>query len=80
VVKAIECGIADGSIRPDVGDPVMLAVTLWSFTHGLAQLAMAKGSDMARFGIGIPELSNYGFDLLRRVTQDSAAAPDRKTK
>jgi TetR/AcrR family transcriptional regulator len=79
VVKAIECGIADGSIRPNVGDPIMLAVTLWSFTHGLAQLAMAKGSDMARFGIGIPELSNYGFDLLRRVTQDPAATPDRKT-
>ncbi len=79
VVKAIECGIADGSIRPNVGDPIMLAVTLWSFTHGLAQLAMAKGSDMARFGIGIPELSNYGFDLLRRVTQDPAAPPDRKT-
>jgi TetR/AcrR family transcriptional regulator len=80
VVKAIECGIADGSIRSDVGAPIMLAVTLWSFTHGLAQLAMAKGSDMARFGIGIPELSNYGFDLLRRVTQDPATAPDRKTK
>ena len=48
----------------------MLAVTLWSFTHGLIQLAMAKGSDMARFGIGIPELSNYGFDLLRRVAQN----------
>ena len=79
VVKAIECGIADGSIRPTVGDPIMLAVTLWSFTHGLAQLAMAKGSDMARFGIGIPELSNYGFDLLRRVTQGPATTPERKT-
>jgi AcrR family transcriptional regulator len=79
VVKAIECGIADGSIRPTVGDPIMLAVTLWSFTHGLAQLAMAKGSDMARFGIGIPELSNYGFDLLRRVTQDPPATSGGKT-
>jgi AcrR family transcriptional regulator len=79
VVQAIECGIADGSVRPTIGDPVMLALTLWSFTHGLAQLAMAKGSDMARFGIGIPELSDYGFDLLRRVTQNSTAAPDRKT-
>jgi AcrR family transcriptional regulator len=79
VVQAIECGIADGSVRPTVGDPIMLALTLWSFTHGLAQLAMAKGSDMARFGIGIPELSDYGFDLLRRVTQNPIATPDRKT-
>jgi AcrR family transcriptional regulator len=79
VVKAIECGIADGSIRPTIGEPILLAVTLWSFTHGLIQLAMAKGSDMARFGIGIPELSNYGFDLLRRVTQTPPTSADRNT-
>lgn len=70
VVQAIECGIRDRSIRPTIGDPMMLALTLWSFTHGLIQLAMAKGSDMARFGIGIPELSNYGFGLLRLVAQN----------
>ncbi len=78
VVKAIECGIVDGSIRPTIGDPMMLAVTLWSFTHGLIQLAMAKGNDMARLGIAIPELSNYGFDLLRRVMQNAAATADPK--
>jgi AcrR family transcriptional regulator len=76
VVKAIECGIRDGSIRPTIGDPMMLALTLWSFTHGLIQLAMAKGSDMARFGIEIPELSDYGFGLLRLVTQNPKDAPD----
>ena len=79
VVKAIECGISDGSIRRSIGDPTMLAVTLWSFTHGLIQLAMAKGSDMARLGIGIPELSDYGFELLRRVAQNPDSTPDRKT-
>jgi AcrR family transcriptional regulator len=78
VVKAIECGIGDGSIRPTIGEPILLAVTLWSFTHGLIQLTMAKGSDMARFGIGIPELSNYGFDLLRRVTQNPPTSSDRE--
>jgi AcrR family transcriptional regulator len=71
VVRAIECGIAD---------PMMLALTLWSFTHGLIQLAMAKGSDMARFGIGIPELSNYGFGLLRSMTQGGPVVPDPKTQ
>src|SRR5271167_268006 len=29
VVQAIEAGIRDGSIRPDVGDPRLLAMTLW---------------------------------------------------
>jgi AcrR family transcriptional regulator len=75
VVQAIECGIADGSIRPTVGDPMMLAVTLWSFSHGLIQLAMAKGSDMARFGIGIPDLGNYGFSLMRLIAQNSQVLP-----
>jgi len=70
VVQAIEAGIRDGSIRSNIGAPMMLAVTLWAFTHGLIQLAMAKGSDMARFGIGIPELSSYGFGLLRFLAQN----------
>jgi len=80
VVKAIECGIADGSIRPSIGDPMMLALTLWSFTHGLIQLAMAKATNLARFGIGIPELSNYGFGLLRSMSQSGPAAPVPKTQ
>jgi TetR/AcrR family transcriptional regulator len=74
VVQAIECGIRDGSVRPDIGDPMMLAVTLWSFTHGLAQLAMAKADDMARLGIAVPDLSNYGLALLRFMTQSPKAA------
>ncbi|MDP9091147.1 MAG: TetR/AcrR family transcriptional regulator [Pseudomonadota bacterium] len=69
VVQAIECGIRDGSIRSSIGAPIMLAVSLWSFTHGLIQLAMAKGNELARYQIGIPELSDYGFGLLRLVAQ-----------
>ena len=76
VVDAIHSGLKDGSVRTDVGDPLMLAVSLWAFSHGLIQLAMAKGNDMARMGINVPALSNYGFDLLRRVTQSVAATPD----
>jgi len=79
VVEAILIGMRDGSVRADVGDPMMLAVTMWAFSHGLIQLAMAKGSDMARRGIGIPELSNYGFDLIRMMAAGrgpTAAAPE----
>src|SRR5450432_152027 len=67
VVQAIETGIRDGSIRPDVGEPILLAISLWAFTHGVIQLAMAKGSDLARFGIAIPQFSNYAFGLLRSI-------------
>jgi AcrR family transcriptional regulator len=69
VVQAIEAGMRDGSIRADIGDPILLATTLWAFTHGVIQLAMAKGSDLARFGIAVPVLSNYAFGLIRTVAQ-----------
>jgi TetR/AcrR family transcriptional regulator len=69
VVQAIQAGIGDGTIRPDIGEPVLLATTLWAFTHGIIQLAMAKSSDLARFGIAIPDLSNYAFGLIRTVVQ-----------
>jgi AcrR family transcriptional regulator len=77
VVDAINVGLADRTVRKDVGEPLMLAMSLWAFSHGLIQLAMAKGTDMARHGIGVAELSNYGFDLLRRVTQSLAPASVR---
>ena len=74
VVGAITAGIRDGSIRPDVGEPTMLAVTLWAFTHGLIQVAMAKGNDLARFGVAIPELSDYALGLIRGMAQSAAVA------
>jgi AcrR family transcriptional regulator len=82
VVEAIGIGMRDGSVRADAGDPMMLAITMWAFSHGLIQLAMAKGSDMARLGIGIPELSNYGFDLIRLMAegQTRPTAQERPSK
>jgi TetR/AcrR family transcriptional regulator len=70
VVQAIEAGVRDGSIRPDIGAPALLATTLWAFTHGIIQLAMAKGSDLVRRGIAVPDLSNYAFGLIRTVVQN----------
>lgn len=70
VVQAIEVGKRDGSIRPDVGDSALLATTLWAFTHGVIQLAMAKSDDLARFGIAVAEFSNYAFSLVRAVAQN----------
>jgi AcrR family transcriptional regulator len=74
VVGAITSGIRDGSIRPDVGEPTMLAVTLWAFTHGLIQVAMAKGNDLARFGVAVPELSDYALGLIRGMAQSAGVA------
>ena len=73
VVQAIETGIRDGSIRADVGDPRLLALTLWAFTHGIIQIAMAKGSDLARRGVAVQDFSNYAFQLLRRSAESKPA-------
>jgi AcrR family transcriptional regulator len=67
VVAAIRTGMEDGSIRTDIGDPMLFAVTLWAFTHGVIQLAMAKGADLSRLGIAIPDFSEYALSLLRSV-------------
>ena len=69
LVQAIETGVRDGSIRADVGDPLLLALTLWAFTHGIIQFAMAKGPDLARRGVAVHELSNYAFQLLRGTAE-----------
>ncbi len=64
VVAAIEGGMRDGSIRADVGDPLLLAFALWAFTHGITQLVTAKSADLAHRGVAVPDFSNYAFDLL----------------
>jgi hypothetical protein len=34
---------------------------------------MAKASDLARFGIAVPDMSNYAFGLIRNVAQNAAS-------
>jgi AcrR family transcriptional regulator len=73
VVQVIEAGKRDGSIRPDIGESALFATTLWAFTHGIIQLGTAKGSDLARRGIAVPDFSNYALGLIRAIIQ---RAPD----
>lgn len=74
VIEAIVAGLGDGSVRADIGDPQMFALTLWAFTHGIIQLAMVKAGDLARHGVAIPEFTDNAFVLLRRMAQAPAAA------
>ena len=34
IVESLNRGVADGSIRADLGDPYVTALSLWAFTHG----------------------------------------------
>ena len=69
VVTAIGTGMKDGSIRADVGNPLLLGISLWAFTHGTIQLAMAKNHELARLGIAVPELTEYVLGFIRRALQ-----------
>ena len=69
VVVVIETGLRDGSIRSDIDNPTMLAVMLWGFIHGVIQLAMAKGNELARLGVAICELGNYASAFIRSGVQ-----------
>ena len=73
VVQAIRTGMQDGSIRTDIGDPMLFAVTLWAFTHGVIQL-MAKGTDLARLGVAIPDFSEYALSLLGSLSAPRTAS------
>ena len=64
LVEAIRTGMQDGTIRPDLGDPLMTAIALWGFAHGIIQLASTKAQMLAKFGIAIDPLIQHGFGLM----------------
>jgi AcrR family transcriptional regulator len=64
VVEAIAKGIGDGSVRADIGPPMLVAVSMWAFTHGIIQLAMAKGADLAHLGIAPADFGEFAFGLV----------------
>ncbi len=64
LVEAIRTGMQDGTIRPDVGDPLMTAIALWGFAHGIIQLATTKAEMLGKFGIEIDPLMQHAFGLM----------------
>lgn len=68
-VAALLAGQADGSVRSDIGEPLRVAMTLWGFTHGVAQLAMTKGEIFAHEGIPMNAFISDAIDLATRALQ-----------
>lgn len=50
-VRAIESGVADGSVRADLGDALGVAITLWGFMFGVLQIVRTKPAALALFGL-----------------------------
>jgi AcrR family transcriptional regulator len=66
IVAALNRGIADGSVRADIGDPYVTALTLWAFTHGLIQIASTKAGALQHEGIAVEVFVEHAFGLALR--------------
>ena len=67
MIEALQRGVADKSIRPDIGDPLRVCFMLWAFTHGLIQLAINKSQEIASRGVEVSELMEEGRAMLRHM-------------
>ena len=67
IASSIKTGVADGSIRADLGAPALAALALWGFLHGMTQLSANKAEEIERTGIAIPQLLKHSFDMVRRT-------------
>jgi AcrR family transcriptional regulator len=67
VASIVRGGVADGSIRSDIGDPRAVALALSAFVHGLTQLSACKGPIMESVhGVTEDQVVEEAFALLRR--------------
>jgi AcrR family transcriptional regulator len=53
IVASLNRGVADGSIRADIGDPYVTSLALWAFSHGVVQIAATKSGQMEIEGIPV---------------------------
>lgn len=68
VASVIRGGIDDGTISPDVGDPLSVSLGLWAFVHGLAQLSSVKGAMIEQVhGRRPEEMVAHAMGLIRRA-------------
>lgn len=61
--ECIERGIADGSIRADVGPPLLVSFTLWGNLHGILQLGTTKANMFAQYGTSTQQLIDHALAM-----------------
>jgi AcrR family transcriptional regulator len=66
IVESLNRGIADGSIRADLGNPYVTALALWGFSHGMIQIATRKGPQFEREGIPVQSFIEHSLELALR--------------
>jgi AcrR family transcriptional regulator len=63
IVGSLARGVADGSIRADLGDLYLTALSLWAFSHGLIQIAATKSGHMAHEGVAVQDFVEHALAL-----------------
>lgn len=66
MVDALKRGVADGSIRADLGNPYVTALSLWAISYGVIQIAATKGAQISHEGIAVQEFIDHAYDLALR--------------
>src|SRR4051812_28915308 len=66
LVQSIENGVRDGSIRADIGSPMLMSVTLWGFMHGIIQLTTTKAHALAHHGVAPIALIDHAINMITR--------------
>ncbi len=66
LVASIEAGVRDGSIRGDIGSPMLMSVTLWGFMHGIIQLTTTKQLALSHHGVTGKALIDHAITMITR--------------
>jgi AcrR family transcriptional regulator len=66
LIQSIDAGVRDGSIRSDIGSPLLTSVTLWGFMHGIIQLTSTKANALAHHGVTAQSLVEHAINMVAR--------------
>jgi len=65
MTAVLKRGRRDGSLRPNLGDPLKTALCLWAFSNGLLQISATQGCGLEQeHGVKPAALIAFGFSLL----------------
>jgi AcrR family transcriptional regulator len=67
MTAAIRDGISDGSIRTDLGSADAVAIAIWSFMHGIIQIANTRAALLTERNTDVLQLYDAAAALTRRA-------------
>jgi AcrR family transcriptional regulator len=64
IVESLNRGVADGSVRANLGDPYVTALSLWAFSHGVIQIASSKGGQIEHEGVPVQQFIDHALSIV----------------